>query len=627
MLKQFKHLAIFTTNLFRIFFLTNLANEYNPKKTLTMKLTEEQEAIINSVGDIKINAVAGSGKTTTIIEYAKTRPKDSKILYLAFNKSVKLEAMKKFDREKLNNVSVETAHSLAFKNIVFRFGYKVRGQGYKTYEIAELLGLTGNGEKHHEFIIANHVNKFVALFCNSDKLKVQDVNYLETISDAKAKTFVKSFYPFLETQTRKLLSKMDAGEIEITHDFYLKKFQFQNPVLPFDYILFDEGQDASPAMLDIFLKQPATKLIVGDTHQQIYSWRYAVNSLEKTSFKDFDLSHSFRFGSDIANLATQILFWKNNIAETKPILIKGLGTATDVVSKAVIGRTNLGLLLKAIEYTTEKKNIKRIYFEGNINSYTYADEGASLYDVLNLNNNKRAQIKDELIRSMASLKDLEEYIEKTEDAQLCMMVEIVKKYGNDIYDIIKNLKEKHVEGDSKEKADLVFSTVHRCKGMEYDSIHLVKDFITEEKVERQAKELENDEKKISKLNEEINLLYVAVTRTKNTIHIPEELLPKDFPKLPHIKIIKKEEKKEEPENAVEQIKKNPYPKYTALKEKTYSVELIRTKHSEAYKPWTHELDNELTELFNNNASDSEIIKRLGRNAGAIRSRLRKLGLR
>ena len=30
-------------------------------------------------------------------------------------------------------------------------------------------------------------------------------------------------------------------------------------------------------------------VIVGDTHQQIYSWRYAINSLEKTSFKNFNL--------------------------------------------------------------------------------------------------------------------------------------------------------------------------------------------------------------------------------------------------------------------------------------------------------------------------------------------------
>jgi hypothetical protein len=77
------------------------------------------------------------------------------------------------------------------------------------------------------------------------------------------------------------------------------------------------------------------------------------------------------------------------------------------------------------------------------------------------------------------MEDLEEYIEKTEDAQLSMMVEIVKKYGNAIYDIIKGLKEKHVANDDKEKADIIFSTVHRCKGMEYDSIHLVNDFITQ----------------------------------------------------------------------------------------------------------------------------------------------------
>ena len=58
----------------------------------TRALTEEQKAIINSTGDIRINAVAGSGKTTTIIEYAATRPPGSRILYLAFNKSVRLEA-------------------------------------------------------------------------------------------------------------------------------------------------------------------------------------------------------------------------------------------------------------------------------------------------------------------------------------------------------------------------------------------------------------------------------------------------------------------------------------------------------------------------------------------------------
>lgn len=53
----------------------------------------------------------------------------------------------------------------------------------------------------------------------------------------------------------------------------------------------------------------------------------------------------------------------------------------------------------------------------NINSYTYADEGASLYDVLNLYNGKRHLIKDSLIRAMKDINELENYIKETEDPQ------------------------------------------------------------------------------------------------------------------------------------------------------------------------------------------------------------------
>lgn len=492
-----------------------------------MELTPEQHDIINSTGNIKINAVAGFGKTTTVIEYAKTRPKDKKILYLAFNKSVKLEAIKKFADKGLDNVKVETAHSLAYRHIVFQNNYKVKAQGYKTNEIAELLNLQGNGEKHTEYIVANHINKFIAYFCNSDSQKVQDLNYLDTVSDSKAKAFVTTFYDYILNQSRLLLSKMDKGEIEITHDFYLKKFQLSNPKLPYDYILFDEGQDASPAMLDVFFKQKAIKVIVGDAHQQIYGWRHAVNSLEKANFKTYNLSTSFRFSQDIANLAMGVLDFKKIIDEYKPIPITGKGNSKEHKTKAVLARTNLGLLLKAIEYVTEKKKVKHIYFEGNISSYTYADDGTSLYDVLNLYNGKHHLIKDKMIKTMKDIAELEDYIEKTEELQLGMMVEIVKEYGNEIPNIIKAIKEKHVENDEKEKAEMIFSTVHRCKGMEYDAIQLVNDFISEEKLDK-LKEDKRKELNLPKLNEEINLLYVAVTRTRNSIHIPETLMPNEF---------------------------------------------------------------------------------------------------
>lgn len=593
-----------------------------------MELTQEQHNIINSTGDIKINAVAGSGKTTTIIEYARARPKNSNILYLAFNKSVKLEAAKKFAEKGLNNVKVETAHSLAYKNIVFKYNYKVRTQGYKTNEIADLLGLQGDGEKLTKYVIANHINKFIAYFCNSDKEKVQDLNYLDIVSEDKARAFVTNFYNYIESQSKRLLGMMDKGEIEITHDFYLKKFQLSNPKLGYDYILFDEGQDASPAMLDIFFRQKATKVIVGDTYQQIYSWRFAVNSLEKSDFKIFHLSTSFRFSQDIANLAMETLKWKCHLGDYKPIPIKGKGDTNAYKTKAVLARTNLGLLVKAIEYVTEKKKVKRIYFEGNINSYTYADEGASLYDILNLYNGRHDLIKDNLIKAMEDLNELEDYIDKTDDVQLGMMVDIVNEYGNNILAIIKEIKEKHVEKDEKEKAEMIFSTVHRSKGMEYDTVQLVNDFITEEKLEKLI-ESKTGEINNGKLNEEINLLYVAITRTRNSLHIPEQLMPIEFPHSSHIHIIKSstQDERKKPDSLGEKIASPPKIETKELKQgKAYSVEIVQEKYKGAYKPWTKELDDELTIMYCEGVNPRDMAKHFGRTKGAIISRIKKLEL-
>ncbi|WP_294287873.1 UvrD-helicase domain-containing protein [uncultured Chryseobacterium sp.] len=589
-----------------------------------MNLTKEQQDIINSSGNIKINAVAGSGKTTTVIEYAGTRPAGSKILYLVFNKAVRIEAAKKFADRGLHNVRVETAHSLAFRHIVFQYNYKVRAQGYKTHEIAALLNLQGNGEKHAEYIVANHINKCIAYFCNSDKRKVQELNYLDTVTDPKAKAFVSTFYDYIIAQTRLLLSKMDKGEIEVTHDFYLKKFQLLNPELGYDYILFDEGQDASPAMLDLFFNQKAVKVIVGDTHQQIYSWRYAVNSLEKADFTTHHLSTSFRFGQDIADLASEVLDLKTHLYEnfTNSVSIMGAGKSKQIKTRATLARTNLGLLLKAIEYVTENKKSRQIYFEGNISSYTYADEGASLYDVLNLYTQKRHLIRDELIRSMKDLAELEDYIEKTEDVQLSLMVEIIKEYESEIPEIINTIKKRHVANNDKEDADMIFSTVHRCKGMEYDSVELVNDFISEKRLEKLKEDKKNFELNIPKTNEEINLLYVAVTRAKSNLSIPETLLPDTFiQESPSIHVIKvKEEDDVLPKKTFTGIKTKD------KTEKTYSVEKIRTTHKGAYKPWTQDEDDELAGMFSDGCPIKEIADHLGRTKGAIVARIKKLEL-
>jgi len=60
--------------------------------------------------------------------------------------------------------------------------------------------------------------------------------------------------------------------------------------------------------------------------------------------------------------------------------------------------------------------------------------------------------------------------------------------------------------------------------------------------------------------------------------------------------------------------------------KSYDLEKIREKLPNAYKPWTKEDDLKLQKLFLLNKSQNEMAVSFERNIGAIRSRLRKLGL-
>jgi hypothetical protein len=65
----------------------------------------------------------------------------------------------------------------------------------------------------------------------------------------------------------------DAG-VPMTHGGHLKLYHLSRPSLvdKFDCILLDEAQDASAVVLDLVLKQACPLIIVGDPHQQIYSF-------------------------------------------------------------------------------------------------------------------------------------------------------------------------------------------------------------------------------------------------------------------------------------------------------------------------------------------------------------------
>lgn len=85
---------------------------------------------------------------------------------------------------------------------------------------------------------------------------------MDIVFDEEARSFVLQHLGLINKYAALLFQKMDSGGMRFTHDFYLKKFQLSNPELDYDYIFFNEGQDASPAMLDVFLKQDSKKQLL-----------------------------------------------------------------------------------------------------------------------------------------------------------------------------------------------------------------------------------------------------------------------------------------------------------------------------------------------------------------------------
>ena len=469
---------------------------------MSYQLTSEQNEIVNiklySGEILKIIAFAGTGKTSTLIEYTKRRPQ-LRFLYVAFNKSVQIEASAKFPQ----NVQCRTAHSLAWTNFGRKYSDKLVND-IKAFMVRDALNLVNYEDAK------NVINTLYNYLISAD-IEISKVHIPKRAFELYS--FHKQQAPDLVKLAKKLWSMMYSGDdrnIGMVHDGYLKLYQLSRPKLNFDCILLDEAQDINPVIADIVVSQKCSKVIVGDPHQQIYSFRGAQDIISKISAeKTRYLTHSFRFTDNIARLANLILkTFKNE--EKKLVGLKNKDKNSPFDNYTYITRTNACVFDKAAQIYKKKK----IGFVGGIKGYRFN----RINDAYLLLKGKKERIKNRYIAWFGSYIEMKQYAQSAEDWELLGICKMVEKYNDTIPKLIGDIKNYHVD---EKDAEILLTTAHKAKGLEWENTILADDFpplIDGEKI-IDSKELDPDE---------FNLIYVAITRAKQKIRATKDSSLKKF---------------------------------------------------------------------------------------------------
>ncbi|MDD9301003.1 MAG: ATP-dependent helicase [Desulfobacter sp.] len=408
-----------------------------------------------------------------------------------------MEAAKRFPA----NVRAITTHGLAFRTKGFKYKDRLT-PGFRANQVMAALDL----DRYEDARFAmDTLNAYLVS-------KEPRVDHIHIPVPARI-FYKKNKAPIpdlvgLANQLGRIMCQGTHPDIGMLHDGYLKLYQLSAPILDYDCILLDEAQDINPVTEAIVFSQtdhrklnrPGPSLIlVGDIHQQIYSFRGAKDSL--TSFKaqkTLYLTQSFRFDNNVARAANMVLHTFKK--ETRSLL----GTkvpekaAWDKKEFTIIARTNATLFDRAVVLM----NRHDIGFAGGVKAYNLG----RLKDVFYLYDRERSKILDPYIRGFKSFEALKSYARTVEEFEILTQCRLVEKYRSKLPFLVDQVvkKAKGLETDGKQPG-ILLTTAHKAKGLKWAQVLLMDDFIP---LVKEGMPIPSH----GTPSDEFNLIYVAMTR-------------------------------------------------------------------------------------------------------------------
>lgn len=485
-----------------------------------MRLTHEQEQIrtvaperVRSGGNTIVIAFAGAGKTTTLKSVAEAIP--VKGCYLAFNKAIAEEAVRKFVRTKC---SASTMHSLAF-SVVRDIASQPATLNARDFRDSGIFGRfrLPRIKGWNDFRVASAVCRTMAAYCNSSDAEVTPEHAKEALiaslgdpdlihSEEKAGAAQNAIDQLAGPITEMAQAYFDLclEDGRLSHDTYLKLLDLDaglrnDAFRGFQYLMVDEAQDINPVQRSILIKSGLPLIAVGDPYQQIYSWRGAENALASFEGEKLYLTQSFRFAEDIAEHARRILASRPDGGPEQRLIGAGSGIPSNYkgAKVAMICRTNIGMIDEALRLmSTGKKvhvdNVKSLVADVRSAQALFCEE--------------HSRVTSQDVRQFDSW---EEMVAEAEEAggALARLVQIVE--DNRVGEV-ESLLDRQVDPSG---ADFMVCTAHRSKGLEFPAVVLGKDWKDISSMERRFDATKNQSAKANtQALEEWNALYVAATR-------------------------------------------------------------------------------------------------------------------
>lgn len=463
--------------------------------TVKIRPTDEQTAIIDAFeagADLRVQAGAGSGKTSTLVMLAKEKM-DDQGTFLAYNKAIQQDASAKMPF----NCEAVTSHSLAFRAVGIKYKHRLNGSRLTVRQTAEIMGIQpiqiGDHPVFGNFVLTRMVGDMLRKFTYSadDEIQPHHVAEVRGFSDAETRELAA----YLVNYARKAwadITNVD-GKLRFEHDHYFKMWALTHPRIEDDFLFLDEAQDANPALTGVVAEQTHLQRVsVGDSAQSIYGWRGAKDALKVLPGDQLTLSQSFRFGPAIAEEANEWLDVLN-----ADIRLSGFDQVDSRVTSrlpdagTVLCRTNMGCMGEGMLGLERDQKVAVVGGTKQIEDLARA--------CLDL------QEKGETIHpELVAFRSWDSVVEYAEDGgeDLKPMVKLVTRYG------AKGILYATARFVNEERADLIISTAHKAKGREWDSVRIGDDFYQTPDEETGVIELPKDE---------AMLAYVAVTRARKQL--------------------------------------------------------------------------------------------------------------